>query len=125
MDEDPSNWLQQLGGLGVNASKHIGMRAALVIGVIIFLIVVSIDSAANFAAAADFSAPQPPRQESVDLAHQVQVATANPSVVRPQPSYVDFTPQQAQRLSQGELLTARMTRSQLTRAHFFTDFLGE
>ncbi|ASC71473.1 hypothetical protein XM38_024250 [Halomicronema hongdechloris C2206] len=123
MDEDPSNWLSQLIGRGADISRQIGFRVACLIGVIVFLIVVSVDSAGNLAAAADLNHQGNDRVNAESIA---PAETASPQLASSvQPSYVNFTPQQAERLTHGDLLRANMTRSQLTRAHFFTDFLGE
>ncbi|MBD0267273.1 MAG: hypothetical protein ICV77_03160 [Cyanobacteria bacterium Co-bin8] len=126
--EGSQNLLQMLLNWGYWVLRLIDLRLAIVIGSSVFLLAVGLDSSANYATAADL------RQASIQATpaafNQAQVLKRVPKQVQPEPdledeaSYLEFDPAIANRLKHGDLTSASLTSSRLTRAHFFTDSIN-
>lgn len=91
----------------------VDLRVALVMGLLAFLVAVSVDSGGNAAAAADLP-PQPPIPV-VAVPIQGDRSSAGPESLPPSELIT------ARRLHHGTLTSAIMTSNRLTEAHFFTD----
>ena len=105
---------QRLQSWSQTARQVIDIRIALVVGLLAFMLAVSVDSGGNQAAAAD-------------LAHPASPAAVVTATMRPQPSS-DTAPRPivgdqgvSQRLYHGTITSAILTSSRMTEAHFFTD----
>jgi len=96
------------------------VRFVLVIGVLIFLTVVSIDSSRQQASAADMPAVGQPTPTPLSLTAESPQTISHKPVSVPARTYLEFDPKTAARLSHSDLTSASMTRSRLTSAHFFT-----
>lgn len=117
-DAEPSSSWRWLRGWAAAALQLIDLRLALVIGLVAFLIAVSVDSAGNPAEAADLrqGATQPIPVQAVSGGAGLGLAddAANGAADLQQLST-------ARRLRHGMMTSAIMTSNRLTEAHFFTD----
>jgi hypothetical protein len=103
--------------------KLIDLRLAVVIGVGMFLMAVGVDSSGNYATAADLRQASVPitRTASDHPQPQPQPQVQPQSNAKAEASYLEFDPAIANRLRQGDITSASLTSSRLTKAHFFTD----
>ena len=109
---------QRLRAWGQMAQQVIDVRLALVMGLLAFVLAVSVDSAGNAA-------------EAADLANSTYFPAVAVTVVAPQPSGSAAAspaldePAVARRLHHGILTSAILTNNRMTEAHFFMDLPAE
>ena len=100
---------------------HISVRLILLLGIVVFLTVVSIDSLQQASAAAMHTSETDLIEMSVMSRPSVQKASSGitlPLTVS-EATYLDFDAEVAQRLRYSDLTRARLTRSRLTSAYLF------
>ncbi|MEB3290529.1 MAG: hypothetical protein VKI82_11485 [Leptolyngbya sp.] len=106
--------MQRLRGWSQVVRQIIDPRLALVVGLLAFVLVVSLDSAGNSAQAADLANPANRPSITVTLAVPQGAGEAEPT------STWDNSGT-ARRLHHGLMTSPLMTSNRLTDAHFFTD----
>lgn len=112
--DSPSAFWSSVQDVILHALQLIDLRLAIVIGLVTFMVAVSVDASGNPAEAADL----------VNRSALVPVAIAPaPQASAPNGLYGDDLAQlsSAHRLHHGGLTSAIMTSNRLTDAHFFTD----
>ncbi|MFH7244466.1 MAG: hypothetical protein ACHWZW_16645 [Spirulina sp.] len=120
-DFPPLSSSQRLRAWGQIARQVVDLRLAFVIGLLAFMIAVSVDSGGNAAEAADL----------VNSAYRPAATVITASVTNPSPSTLPAadangaTPATARRLHHGMMTSAIMTSSRMTEAHFFTELPAE
>jgi hypothetical protein len=103
------------------ARQVVDLRLACVIGLLAFMVAVSIDSGGNAAEAADLANPA-----YRPAAVVITAAVTNQPQSTLLPADADgTTPAAALRLRHGMMTSAIMTSSRLTEAHFFTELPAE
>jgi hypothetical protein len=115
MTQKSDSWLQTLG-------HRLTVRLVLLLGVVVFLTAVGIDSLQQ-ASAADMPNPHP-TPVTIDAA--IMTRRPQTSQVAPhqgvQKSYWEFDREIANRLEHSDLTRASLTRSRLTSSHLFTRY---
>ena len=114
---EAQNWLAAL-------SHRLTVRIALLIGVIVFVATVGIDSSQHQASAADMGITRvsaspalstPKASPPKSAPHQAVSGETNSAA-----TYLEFNAETAARLSRSDLTSASLTRSRLTSSHLFT-----
>ncbi|HEY9763577.1 MAG TPA: hypothetical protein V6D07_13685 [Trichocoleus sp.] len=116
------NWLTQILNWSHWLVRRVGLKLALIGGLGAFMLAVGVDSSSNYAKAADL------REGSIQT---VNLVVSHPSKAASnqlqsqlkqtdEPTYLEFDPAIANRLSHGDLTRAVLTGNHLTRAHLFT-----
>jgi len=114
----PRSIVQRLRDWSQGARQIIDLRLALVVGLLAFVLVVSLDSAGNSAQAADLT--NPVNRPSI------RVTVAVPQAAGEAESTSTWNdPVTARRLNHGLMTSPLMTSNRLTNAHFFTDLPTE
>lgn len=105
--------------------RRVTVRLALVIGAVLFLSVVAIDSF-HQAVAADMSHPVSERFQISAMAVEQQLSMeieGHGAIAQPPETTWEFDAQVAHRLRHSDLTRASLTRSHLTRSHLFAPHL--
>jgi hypothetical protein len=101
------------------ARQVIDLRFACVIGLLAFMIAVSVDSGGNAAEAADLT------HSAYRPALVVIASTSQPQSTVLATDAEETTPATVRRLHHSRMTSAIMTSSRMTKAHFFTDLPTE
>lgn len=97
---------------------RLAVRFVLLLGFVVFLTTVSIDSFQHQASAADM--PSSPVQVNLMSVDSTPIPSSVPQVGTRDRTYRTFNSETAERLGHSDLTSASLTRNRLTSAHLFT-----